>query len=144
MARPHPIVGISAEFADRRGRGSYQAQVGILFHNEQQILIPTEKRFDKRLFRTLFRQCFLYDLIGQFVNLFLPLLLAHRITQKRQNPIRNILDATDKGNRHTRTRQLLFVIHRPKTVLQIVVFDAAEPLYRTVTAMVVGKDQSVG
>ena len=46
MARPHPVVGIAAELADRRRRSRHETDVGVVAVYEQEILIAIEKRLD--------------------------------------------------------------------------------------------------
>ena len=46
MARPHPVVGIAAELADRRRRSCHETDVGVVAVYEQEILIAVKERLD--------------------------------------------------------------------------------------------------
>ena len=46
MARPHPVVGVAAEFADRRRRSRNEPHVVELFIDEKELLIAVIHLFD--------------------------------------------------------------------------------------------------
>ena len=46
MARPHPVVGVTAELSDRGWGSSYEPDIPVDLVDEEEILIPVIQGFD--------------------------------------------------------------------------------------------------
>ena len=144
MARPHPVVGVAAELADRRGGRSHQPNVGVNLHHEGEELIPPEEGFDFDLHAGVL----LAELPPQRRDVLardaLILLLRGDRGDVAKDLGRHVADLADEAYLKPRSRQLLGLRHGPETILEIVVLHGRELLDRTVTAVMVREEQSLG
>ena len=142
MARPHPVVGIAAELTDRGRRSSHQTNVLEYLLDEHQILVSAEKVLNLHFLMLVVELGLFLDPLDDLRHLRFAVLLRQRVAQLRQNTIRNVADPANERHGQTRRRNLLLIGHRPETVLQVVVLDAAVALDRIESAMVVRQQQS--
>ena len=144
MTRPHPVVGVAAELADRRGGRTHQTHVRIDLHDEGEELVSAEERLDGDLHvGVLLAQTLLQ---GPNVLTRQPLVLLLRgdrgdVAHHFGRDVRNL---ADEAHLKAGSRELLLAGHGPEAVLQVVVFDRREALDRAVTAVVVRKEQAFG
>ena len=144
MARPHPIIGVTAELADRSRGRSHQTHVGIDLDHEGEILVPFEEGLDLHRHAgvgLLQRSGQAGDILRGDPFVFL---LPGRGRHVAQNIRSHVADRTDETHLEPRGGNLLLARHGPKAVLQVVVFDRRQGLYRSVAAVVVGEQQAVG
>ena len=128
MARPHPVVGIAAELADRRGRRPDQPHVVELLVDEEELLVAVIHLLDRRAVTSLFGGL-LADLFGGFA---------------RRQAVGHLFHAHQPPHPQPLVGQLFRAVARPESVGQVVVFDGRMALYGAVTAVVVGHEQSFG
>ena len=144
MAWPHPIIGVTAELADRSRGRPHQAHVGIDLDHEGEILVPFEERLDLHRHAGVG----LPQRSGQAGDILrgdpFVFLLPGRGRHVAQNIRSHVADRTDETHLEPRGGNLLLARHGPKAVLQVVVFDRRQGLYRPVAAVVVGEQQAVG
>ena len=144
MTGPHPIVGIAAEVADRRGGSAHQPDVGINLLDEGEVLVAAEER----LHRNLHAGILTAEFLGQRLDIpgsDLPVLLlsgdrghvAHDFGS-------HVADLADEAHLEPRNGQLLGGRHGPEAVLEVVVLDGRELLDRPVAAVVVREEQPLG
>ena len=144
MTRPHPVVGFAAELADRRRGSTDQTDVPINLHHEREVLVATKERLDVDRHAGILGPQFLVQRLDVLILHFRTLLALGDRGDVAQHLGRYVDDSTDESDRQPRSRQLLLVGHGPETVLQVVVLHRREGLNRTVTAMVVGENESFG
>ena len=142
MTGPHPVVGIAAELTYRRGRRTHHADVGKHLSDKEQVLVAAEHvSYHHPLAHTE-----LY-LGGQLLDVLLYGLgtfgFAHAVVNLVKNGRSHILYALDECHLQARRGYLLGKRSRPETVFEVIVLNGAVALYGTVTAVVVGKDQSL-
>ena len=127
--RGHPVVGVAAELADRRGRGGHQTHVVELLVDEQELLVAVIHLLHGGLVALAFG-------LGPADDLLLRLACGQ--------PVGHLLHADEEFHVELLVGQLLGARHGPESVGQVVVLDARMRLYGVVTAVVVGQQQSFG
>ena len=143
VTRPHPVVGIAPELAYRTGRSTDETDVGVLVHDEKEILVPTEKALHEYLLAGILRPVGFGQLAAPFIHLC-GILLERQPLQPFGHAVGHLLNLADEVYREAGNGYLLGAVHCPETVGQIVVLGRAELLDTAVTAMVVGEDKPVG
>ena len=123
MTRPHPVVGLSAELADRCRRSAHEADV-------------TVGPVDEKVLDIIIVEILDFDTAAGIVGL-------GGFDQGRGSLLAvglsgDIGHAHQESDGQTRGRNLFLVAHCPETVLEIVVLIAREPLDVAVATMVVG------
>ena len=144
VARPHPVVGLAAELADRRGGRTDQTHVRELLDHEGEVLVPAEEVLDLNLHAGVFGRQLVGERLRVFADDFRALLLRSDIGDIAQQIGRYIGDLTDETHRQPRSRQLLGVGHGPETVPEVVVIHRRKFLNRSVAAVVVGENEPFG
>ena len=144
MARPHPVVGIPAELADRRGGRAPQADIRVDLHDEREELVAAEEGFDLDLHAGVL----LLQALPQRGDV-LPgdagiLLLTGRRGDVAHDAGCHVGNPAHEAHLAPRSGQLLGIRHCPEAILQVVVLDRREALNRGVAAVVVGKEQTLG
>ena len=142
MAGPHPVVGVTSEFADRGRRGAYQADITVFTVQEQEILVSVIQGFYRSPQPFSFGCHFLDKCIGIGLYDRIPLAFRHISNISVENPVRHVFHPFQKADCQPFIRQFLFAGHCPESVPKVVMLHAAVLLYLSVTAVVVGKQQS--
>ena len=148
MARPHPIVGIGPELADRRGRRPDQTDIRIDLLGEHIILVPIIKGLDLDCHSGMFLELTFATgpFHGQLIQVGrggkqrLVLLLFERL----HHVIGHVLYLLNESDSQSRIGQLLLTAHGPEAIRQVVVLHRAMPLDIAITAMVIGQHQTIG
>ncbi len=127
VSRPHPVVGIATELTNRRRRCRHKSHIVKLLVDKQKLLVSIVHLLYRSTVTTLFRG-FCTKILG---------------TCARSQLLRNIVHAHQTSHPHPFVGQLLCARARPKSVGQIIMLHCRMVLYGTVSAMVVGQQQSV-
>ena len=144
MTRPHPVVGVSAELADRSGRRADQAHVRKdLDHEGEELVAPEERLHGNFHPGVLGFEAALHGL-RMLCNQPRTLLAAGDVGHGPQHVGRDVDDLADKAHLEPRSGNLLGPRHGPETVLQVVMLHGREGLNRPVAAVVIGEEQSFG
>ena len=144
MTRPHPIIGVAAELADRlRGRTD-QTHIGELLDNECEEPVAAEKRIDLDDHAGILSHEPFGQRLAVFVGDLLVFILSGRRGDVAEHIGRNVHDPADEPHGKPGSGQLLGLRHGPETVLQVVVLDGRKLLNGTEPAVVVGEQQSLG
>ena len=147
VARPHPVVRISAELADAGRRSTYHTDVAVGGLDKSVVAIATIERIQQdaltftecdvlvvqETFRHFLQVAWRKEVGALWVGILLQLL--HHIVGHVQNLV-------DEGDGQTTDREFLCFGARPETVGQIVVLHAALLLDSAIATVVVGDDQS--
>ncbi len=147
MARPHPVVGIAAELADRRRGRPHQPHVAVGTEQEEHVLVAVIERLYAHLVAlpALVR---LHGLLLHPPDVGLdarrPTSFVHPFPHAFQHLGGDILHPYEERHRKTGVRQLLLGRESPETVGQVIVLQTAVALNLVVAAMVVGQQQSPG
>ncbi|MPM33897.1 hypothetical protein SDC9_80478 [bioreactor metagenome] len=141
MARPHPVIGIATVFPYRRWWSYYQADITKNIVNYFVVFISRIKGNDpgrsKRVIVILFKQ-----FVRDGVDSLLTLHFAKDGRDFRQNLPGNLFHAAEKRDGQPVGIQFLLQIIGFKTVLQVIRLYRTQPLNSSVTAVVIGKNQS--
>jgi len=144
MTRPHPVVGVSAELADRSGRSSHQTHVAENLDHEGEKLVSAEEILHQHLHAGIVLRNAAAHGRSMFGHDARPLFARSHVGHISQNVGSDVRNLADKTYLESRSGDLLFARHGPETVFQVVVFNGRQRLNRTVAAVVVGKQQAVG
>ena len=144
MAGPHPVVGVAAEVADRRGGRADQTDVLEYLHHEGEIAVAAEEALHLNLHALVLGLQTLGQRPGVLLHDAGALRLAGNIGHVAQQVGRHVEDAAHEADFEPRHGQLLGVVHRPEAVLEVVVIDRRQRLDRAVAAMVVGEHEAFG
>ena len=144
MTRPHPVVGVSAELADRSGGSSHQTHVAENLDHEGEKLVSAEEILHQHLHAGIVLRNAAAHGRSMFGHDARPLFARSHVGHISQNVGSDVRNLADKTHLESRSGDLLFARHGPETVFQVVVFDGRQRLNRTVAAVVVGKQQAVG
>ncbi len=109
VAGPHPVVGVAAELAYRRGGRAHKTYVAEDLHHKGEILVAAEEGQDLYAHALVLGLKFLLqgrDVLGNDLG---ALLLARDRGYVAQNLRRHILDAAHETHRKTRYGKLLVV-----------------------------------
>ena len=143
MTRPHPVVGVTSEFADCRRWSAHEADIGELPVHEEEILVAVVEALDNGL-QSLFRVGSLKgDGFGVFGHKGGPLVFRHRRVIALENGGGDVLHPVEEPYENPLVGELLFPGHCPESVPEVVMLDAAVLLDAVIAAMVVGQEQSV-
>src|SRR3712207_1746351 len=140
MARPHPVVGIPAEFPYRRRRSEYQTDVGEVAVNRKPELVSGIISIDYARKSRVFFGHFPTDDIQHRVHRRCSLGLRARKPRSTQYACGNILRTNQKTDIQLRIRQFFGERTRRKTVLQIVMLHRRVLLYARSEERRVGKE----
>ena len=143
MARPHPVVRISAEFSDGRGRCPDQADIPVDPEQEEEVLVAIEQGFDLCFKAFSAGRRFLDQPVGIDPDDGIPLRFTHRGIEALENLLRHIVHPFQETDCQSFIRKLLRAVHRPEAILQVVVFHAAVLLDVTVAAVMIRQQQSL-
>ena len=144
MTRPHPIVGITAELADRRRGRADQPHVRKDLDHEGEELVAPEEGFHRNFHAGILRFEAARHGLHMFCNQTRTLLAARDVGHGAQHIGRNVDDLADEAHLEPRSGNLLGARHGPKAVFQVIVLHRRQGLNRPVAAMVVGEQQSFG
>ena len=131
VARPYPVVGVSAEFPHRRRRRSYEPDIAVSFCGDQVKAVAKIKRHHLSVEAGAIRG------LGNQVRFCR--LGIFRIAHK----LRDVLDAVNKGGDQVRVGQLFRARHRPKAIRQVVVFHRAVVRDLAIPAVMIGQQQAL-
>src|SRR5690606_33740647 len=123
MTRPLPVVGISTKFPNAFRRRSYQTNIVIILIYEIVIFITLKERTYRNSIFSAF-VVFFFDQRNFLLNSFIAICLAHLVVYFRQNAFRYIVHTNKESNIKRFWLKFSFVIFRPITVFQIVLFSA--------------------
>ena len=126
MSRPHPVVGIAAELAYRRGRRTHKAHVAEDIIYEEELLVAVVHLLHVGPVPLLLG-------LGRYILGILA----------RSYAVGHILHAYKDAHRESRHGKLTLTRGGPETVRQIVVLDGRELLYRSVAAVVVREQEAL-
>ena len=144
MARPHPVVGVAAELADRIGRRTHQTDILVYLHRKGEILVAAEEGFDRDLHAgVLLAEAFAH-LGDLFLHQFGALLAHGRRRHGTQHVGRHVGDTADETHFGSGGGKLLGTRTRPESVFQKVVLDRRQRLDGAVAAVVVRQQQPLG
>ena len=131
MARPHPVVRISAEFPHRRRRRPYEPHIAVGFCGDQVKAVAEIKRhhfsIETGAIRGLRNQV-RFCRLGIFS-------IAHKLC--------DVLDAVNESGDQVRIHQLLRARHRPKAIRQVIIFNRTVVGNLAITAVVIGQQQAL-
>ena len=144
MARPHPVIGIAAEFSNGTWWCGHQPDVAVLLVNEEVVAVSRIESFDLGFDALSLLFDLLYELFGRLFDHRFPLLLVHRRLEVLEYQSCNVFHPLEETDGQSWIGQFLGPGHRPESVLEIVVLDAAVPLDKAVAAVVVGQDKPFG
>ena len=147
MTRPHPVVGISAELPDRRGRSPYETDIGIDFLCEHEILVTTVERlyldFRARIvLQELFSGFCFCQSVQKFRGEEIHAVRIGVFFQFLFHIVGHILYFIDESDGHAGIRKFLIARHGPKAVCQVIMLQRTVTLDAAVAAMMVGQKQS--
>ncbi len=130
MARPHPVVGLSAELTHRCRRSAHEADVRISAVHDDVVHIVIVEARHLHAAAGVGGFGFLFQVIGLGAALL--------------DGVRHVLHAHEEGNRETRAGNLFGKALGPVAVHQVVVLIGRESLDGTVPAVVVRDQQPLG
>ncbi len=142
VAGPHPVVGVVAEFTDAAGGRTHKAHVGKLFVAYEEVLVAGKVVAHQVLVVVAFCGC-LGDAVDVGANGFLTGFVVHVLGDSFEYAVGDVFHVAHKGDFKAGGGQFLFFGCGPKTVVEVVVFEGAEFLNLTVTAVVVGQQQAL-
>ena len=144
MTRPHPVVGVAAELADRRRGRTDQADIREDLDHEGEILVAPEEGLDLDIHAGILPGKAFRNGLHLCGDQLFPLPAPGDVGHGSQHVRRHVDDPADKAHLKPRSRQLLGARHGPETVLEVVMLHGRERLDRPVAAVVVGEQQPVG
>ena len=141
VARPHPVVGVAAELADVRGRGSDKAHVGEDLVDIHKVLVAIVEGFYHGLVVST-----LGGAGGDGLDVLgdngLAVLLGGLVVDAGQDLLGDVLHADEAGDAEAGAGQLLVAAHGPEAVGQVVVLDGGVADNLAVAAVVVGEQKA--
>ena len=143
MARPHPVVGVTAELAYGGRRSADQADIAIHPEHEQEVLVAIVQGLDAGAKALALRGRGLGQDRGVGAHDGVALRLAHGRVISLQYCGGDIIHPLEETHGQAGIGKLLSAVHRPETVLEVVVLDARMPLDVAVAAVVVGEQQAL-
>ena len=144
MTRPHPVVGVTAELADRRRGRADEPHVRKDLDHEGEELVASEEGFHRNLHAGILRFEAALHSLRMLCHQARTLLAARDVGHGAQYVGRHVDDLADEAHFEPRSGNLLGARHGPEAVLQVVVLHRRQGLDRPVAAVVVGEEQSVG
>ena len=146
MARPHPVVGLTTKLTYRGGRSGNHTHVAvylIIEHIEFVSCIEGEcahfnARFTLQIALLQFLFCQFVEERGSQCIDFRHFACLYFSVDK----VGDVYNAVHETEFQSRGGQFFTAVHGPETICQIIVFHAAVLLYGTVSAMVIGQNQS--
>ena len=146
VARPHPVVGLTAKLTYRGGRSGNHTHVAvylIIEHIEFVSCIEGEcahfnARFTLQIALLQFFLCQFAEERGSQCIDFRHFACLYFSVDK----VGDVYNAVHETEFQSRGGQFFTAVHGPETICQIIVFHAAVLLYGTVSAMVIGQNQS--
>ena len=146
MTGPHPVICFSAKLTDRRRRSCHHTHIRVYF------LIEHIEFISGIEWECLWHDSFLVFQITFCIQLFCQFLekrtaewfsLSDFFSSNLSiDNISDIFDTFDKCKFQSRSRKFHLSGSSPETIRQIIVFNAAMLLDGSISAMVIGQDQS--
>ena len=144
MTRPHPVIGVSAELADRRGRRADQAHIGKDLDHKSKILVSAEEGLDLHFHPGILAAEAFRNGLHLSGDQFLAFFPAGDVGHGAQHVGSHVDDLADKPHLESRSRKFFGTRHGPEAIFQVVVLHRRKGLNRAVTAVVIREQQSVG
>ena len=142
MAGPHPVVSVAAELADGGRRSAHQADIAEHPEHEQEVLIAVEEGFHIGSQAFTILDCRSGELAGIGPDDGIPLGFGHAGPVPLQHLVRHVFHPFEEADGQAPVGQFLAAVHRPETVLEVIVLHAAVALDVAVAAVVVRQEQA--